>query len=99
MIVNTTKVTVLPEKRAEFFQIIGRLLEPIEGSKGCRAFRFYVDAADENSSLLFGEWETESDLNNCLLSDDFAILRGAITVLTVQCSYCRALVMSQTSKP
>jgi hypothetical protein len=28
------------------------------------------------------EWETESDLNNYLRSHDFAILHGAITVLS-----------------
>jgi hypothetical protein len=31
-----------------------------------------------------GEWETESDLNEYLDSDDFAILRGAIRVLSTQ---------------
>ena len=58
------------------------MLEPIKRIKGCLNFRLYVDPADENSSLLMSEWETESDLNNYLRSHDFAILHGAITVLS-----------------
>jgi len=81
MIVNTSRITVYPEKRAEFFQTVGQLLEPIKSTKGCMAFTLYVDVADENSSLLIGEWETESDLDNYLRSTDHAILHGAITVL------------------
>lgn len=92
MIVNTTRVTVHPDKRAEFLQTIGRLAEPIKGAKGCLRFCFYVDAADENSSLLMSEWETEFDLNNHLRSNDFAILRGAITVLGTRCTDFRAQV-------
>lgn len=82
--VNTSRITLRPEKRKEFLQTIRRLLEPVRETKGCVAFRCYFDTADENSSLLMGEWETESDLNQYLHSDDFAILRGAIRVLSTQ---------------
>lgn len=81
MIVNKAKVTVYPEKRAEFLQTVAQLLEPLKGSKGCLNFRLYVDSADENSSLLISEWETESDFRNYQRSSDFAVLHGAITVL------------------
>jgi quinol monooxygenase YgiN len=83
MVVNTTRVTLHPDKRREFLQTMKRLVEPIKAARGCLTFRFYIDAADENSSLLMGEWETESDLNDCLRSKDFSVLRGAITVLSV----------------
>ena len=92
VVVSTSRITLHPEKRKEFLQTVGRLLEPMKETKGCMAFRCYVDAADENSSLLMGEWESESDLNNYLLSDDFAILRGAITVLSERSVEVRALV-------
>lgn len=84
MIVNTTRITIQPEKRTEFLQTIGRLLHPSKSAKGCRSFDFYFDATDENSSLLVSEWDTESDLNNFLESEDFRILRGAITVLCLR---------------
>ncbi|HKE59736.1 MAG TPA: antibiotic biosynthesis monooxygenase family protein [Pyrinomonadaceae bacterium] len=92
MIVNTARVTIRPEKRTEFFQTITELLEPIKMAQGCMGFHFYVDTSDENSSLLLGEWETESDLENHLRSNDFAILRGAITVLCSQGDEFRALI-------
>ena len=92
MIVNTARVTIRPEKRTEFFQTISELLEPIKMARGCMGFHFYVDTTDENSSLLLGEWETESDLDNHLRSNDFAILRGAITVLCTQGDEFRALI-------
>ena len=92
MVVNTTKITVHPEKRGEFLQTIRRLAEPIKSAKGCLTFCFYVDAADENSSLLVSEWESELDLSNYLRSDDFAVLRGAINVLSSGCVDSKAVV-------
>ena len=82
MIVNTTRVTVRPENRTEFLQTIWPLLDPIRQEKGCLAYRFYVDASDENSSVLIGEWETREDWTNHLRSRGFAVLLGAITVLS-----------------
>ena len=99
MIVNTTKFTVQPEKRTEFLQTIGPLVEPIKSAKGCHDFGFYLDVADENSTLLVSEWETETDLNNYLGSNDFAILRGAITVLSVQSIDSKVNVTSHRGKP
>jgi quinol monooxygenase YgiN len=82
VIVNTTRITVRPENRNELFQTIWPLLEPIRSEKGCVTYHFYVDAADENSSVLIGEWETSEDWHNHLRSRDFAILLGAITILS-----------------
>lgn len=95
VIVKTTKITVKPDKRIELAQTMGRLLGPIKNVKGCRAIRFYFDAADENSSLLLSEWESESDLNRYLHSNEFAILRGAIMVLSVGTTDYKALISSE----
>jgi quinol monooxygenase YgiN len=92
MVLNTSSITVYPEKRAEFFQTMTQLLKPLNGTAGCRAFRLYVDVADENSSLLISEWETETDLNNYLSSADHAILHGAITVLSKRSSELKAVI-------
>ena len=98
MIVNSTRITVPPEKRTEFLQTIGRLMEPIKRAKGCRTLDFYLDAADENSTLLVSEWETETDLNAYLKSNDFAVLSGAITVLSIRSIDSRASVTLHLSK-
>jgi hypothetical protein len=60
-------------------------------------FRHYIDASDENSLLLMAEWETDSDLNNYLRSNDFAILRGAIAHLCTRCTDFIPLVTSQVT--
>lgn len=82
MIVNTTKITMRPENRTELLQTIWPLLAPIRQERGCRAFRFYIDSVDEDSAILIGEWETKEDWSNHLRSRDFAVLLGAITVLS-----------------
>lgn len=87
-----------PEKRTEFVQTVRRLLEPIRKVKGCRDFTFYLDAADENSTLLVSEWDTEADLKNYLGSNDFAVLRGAITVLGVRSIDSKANVTARPSR-
>jgi quinol monooxygenase YgiN len=96
MIVKTTKITARPEKQMELSQTIAGLLEPVRNVKGCRTFRFYLDAADENSSLILSEWESESDLNQYLCSEDFAVLKGALAVLTSRSTDSSALVTSET---
>jgi quinol monooxygenase YgiN len=97
MIVNTSRITVYPEKRAEFLQTVSQLLEPGKGARGCLTFRLYVDVADENSSLVISEWETESDLNDYLQSADFAILHGAITVLSRRSTDFKAIANGVTN--
>ena len=92
MILNTSRITVYPEKRVEFLQTVRQLVEVIKAARGCKAVGLYVDVADENSSLLVGEWETESDFNNYLHSTDHAILHGAITVLSKGSSDLRATI-------
>ena len=99
MIVNTTRLTVTPEKRIELVQTIRRLLGSTMTVKGCRTFCFYVDAVDENSSLLMSEWETESDLERYHRSNHFAILSGAVKVLSVRSIDSKAHVTSHISNP
>ena len=96
MMLSATSITTHPENRVELSQTISRLLGPIKELQGCRTFRFYRDVADENSSLLLSEWETESDFDSFLQSDNFAILRGAITVLTTGSSDSRAVVTAHS---
>jgi quinol monooxygenase YgiN len=94
MIVNKTRITVMPDKRKEFFQTINQVLEPIRASTGCLSFNVYVDSTDENSALLVSEWETEDDLNLHLRSNDFAILHGAMAVLGTRIEESRAVILS-----
>lgn len=98
MILNTTRITVIPGKRKEFFQTVNQLRGPFEASKGCHAFNIYVDSGDENASLLLSEWDTEADLNNHLRSEDFAILHGAMAVLGIRIDEFRAIIYSGSTQ-
>jgi quinol monooxygenase YgiN len=98
MILNTTRITVIPEKRKEFFQTVLQLCGAFEATKGCLAFNIYVDSGDENASLLISEWDTEADLNNHLRSENFAILHGAMAVLTTRIDELRALTFSRSTQ-
>jgi len=73
---------VRPENRCELFQTIKPLLDPIRSEKGCLAYGFYVNASDENSTILIGEWESQEDWINHLRTRGFAVLLGAITILS-----------------
>lgn len=94
MIVNTTRITVPPENRGELFQTIEPLLDPIRNEKGCLAYHFYVEVTDENSTVLIGEWESQADWANHLHSRDFAVLLGAITILSSPSSIDSKLLTS-----
>ena len=98
MIVNAMRITLSPEKRTKFFQAVGHYLEQVKRPKGCREFHLYVDTRNENSSLMMSEWDTVSDLNRYLGSQDFAILRGVITVFSRGSVDSKALVMSSRSR-
>jgi len=98
VILNTTKITVKPENGTELGQTIGRLIGSAKDIKGCHSFHFYLDAADQNSLLLLSEWETEADLNNYLRSNTFAILNGAIKVLSLRSIDAKAFVTAVRSE-
>ena len=84
MFINVTRISVKPEKRKELYQTILPLLDPIRSEKGCLTCNFYSDVGDSCESLLFGEWESESDLNQHLNSAHFALLSAAVSVLAKQ---------------
>ena len=80
-VVVNTRVSVRPENRKELFQTISSLLDPIRREKGCRMYRLYEEAGDENSFLLIGEWETRDDWDKHFRSDHFAVLLASIMIL------------------
>ena len=98
MIVSITRVTGKPEKRTELLQTIRPLLQPIKSARGCLNLDFYIDAADENSFLLIGEWESEIDLAACSHFESSAVLRGALSVLSVLSVEQMAQIMAPSQR-
>lgn len=80
-IVSAAMVSVRPEKRKELFLSISSLISRIRHAKGCRAFRFYREANEEDTFHMIGVWETVDDWLKHLNSDDFAVLFGCLEIL------------------
>ena len=81
--ITTTKVTVMPERRKEFFQTITPLTQRIRSENGCLNYRLYEETGDENSLILIEEWEAEANWINHRNGANFAVLLGMVTVLSV----------------
>jgi len=80
-VVSTANISVRPENRKELCLTVASLLNPIRREPGCKSYKFYGEAGDENSFLLMGEWETREALNQHLDSNNFAVLMGSIMLL------------------
>ena len=83
-IISVIWISARPEKRREFFLTISSLLESIKREEGCRDCRFYEEAGDHDSFLLVGEWNTEADYYRHANSEQFAVLQGALELLSQQ---------------
>jgi quinol monooxygenase YgiN len=81
MLSTTIRMKVFPEKRKELLQAITSLLGSIKLQKGCRRCDFCISAEDENEFCLFGEWESQEDLEKHLDSDVYKVLLGAMSLL------------------
>ena len=81
--VTTTKIAVRPENRKEFFQTVTPLIRQIRKEKGCLTFCLYEETGDENSLILIGEWETPVLWEQHRRGNNFAVLLGSVTVLSI----------------
>lgn len=59
MMVIRVKVQVKPENRAKFIQTMQESIHVSMEFDGCLHFNLYEDIADENTLLLYEEWETQ----------------------------------------
>jgi quinol monooxygenase YgiN len=81
--ISTTRLTVHPEKRKEFFQTVRTLSKRIKKETGCRAYGIYEDTGDENTLILVGEWESKANWDQHRRGDNFAVLSGSVHLLSI----------------
>ena len=81
MVDATIKITVPPNKRKEFIQTFKAILAPIRREQGCLHCNCYVDIEAENSFFFKEVWQTREDLDAHLISADFGVLAGAMSLL------------------
>ena len=80
--ISVIRICAGPEKRREFLLTISSLLDSIRREEGCRDCRFYEEADDPDSFLLVGEWNTGADYYRHTNSEEFAVLQGALQLLS-----------------
>ena len=81
MIIVTIDINVPFEKNKEFIQSLLVILERIRMESACVSCDFLKDLGVENRYRLIGKWEKESDLQDHLESEEFSILRGAMSLI------------------
>ena len=84
LMIATTKITVRPERRREFFQTIVPLTIRIRKEKGCLNHQLYGEMGDENSMILIEEWESQSRWNEHRKGKNYSVLIGLVSVVGVQ---------------
>lgn len=82
MVVVILRVLVPPENRRELMQTIRSLHSQISGQSGCLASHFYLEVGNEAAVCLIEEWESQTDLENHIRSNVFAVLIGAVNLLS-----------------
>jgi len=71
MIVIRVKVKVTSENKSEFVRIMTDSINVSREFDGCQFFGLYEDVTDENTLILYEEWETQSDFDAYKASEHF----------------------------
>ena len=80
-IISAARIRVRPDKRKELVITLNSLIDQIETEKGCRQYRYYREVRENDAFMLIGEWETRSDWDRHLRSENFTILQGSLEIL------------------
>jgi quinol monooxygenase YgiN len=81
-VLTMVKMTAFPKKRAELLQTLDTLKNcTCKAELGCVEYRFYQEGENENHLILIMEWLTQDKLAAYQNSDQYKILRGAISLL------------------
>jgi quinol monooxygenase YgiN len=76
------KMTAYPKKRTELLQTLETLRNSTcKPELGCTEYRFYQEGDNENTLILIVEWQTQEKLAAYQNSNQYKILRGAISLL------------------
>lgn len=81
MILVIIRMKVLAEKRKELTQTIISLIGSLRAEKGCLRCDFCQGMEDENELCIFEEWDMRENLDSYLKSENYKVLRGAMSLL------------------
>ncbi|HSB80517.1 MAG TPA: putative quinol monooxygenase [Candidatus Methylomirabilis sp.] len=78
MVISTLKILAAPRSRAEVVKTLAAQLGPTRVQPGCRKCTLYQDVENPESITLVEEWESQTDLDPRLRSEDYRAVLGAM---------------------
>ncbi len=78
MILVSIRMTVNPEQRDEFLQIIRGVLGPTRAERTCTHCKCYEDIENKNTFIYIEEWQTKPGFNRHISSEIFRNILAAI---------------------
>jgi quinol monooxygenase YgiN len=78
MVVSTLRIVTAPRSRAEVVRALNAQLGPTRVQPGCLRCDLYRDVDNQGAITLVEEWESQTDLDLRLRSDDYRSVLGAI---------------------
>ena len=81
MVIVTIEIEVPNLKTKEFLQTMLVITQRIRMENGCIECDFLKDVSEENRYRLVGKWKGKDELNNHLRSEEFSVVRGAMSIL------------------
>ena len=82
MVQLTMRVHIRPEKRLEFLQHAGSVMNRVKNTSGCLRCDFYQDYENEDIFCFVQEWKSKPVLHDYLRSSNFGALLGAAKLLS-----------------
>jgi quinol monooxygenase YgiN len=81
LVIITIEINIPSLKTKEFLQTMLVITQRIRMESGCIACDFLKDVSEENRYRLVGKWKGKDELNNHLRSEEFSVVRGAMSIL------------------
>ena len=81
MVIITMEIEVPYLKTKEFLQTMLVIIQRIRLEHGCIECDLLKDVSEENRYRLVGKWKGKDELNNHLRSEEFSVVRGAMSIL------------------
>ena len=81
MIIASIVIDVHSNKQKELTQTLLALAGRVRKEVGCVSSRISRDMENENVLWIFEQWQSRTDLDTHLRSDNFRVLRGALKLL------------------
>ena len=78
MVISTLRILTAPRSRAEVVRTLAAQLGPTRVQPGCRKCDLYQDVENSEAITLVEEWESQTDLDPRLRSEDYRAVLGAM---------------------